>query len=153
LRKMAQTGALARVILAGHNAAAHEADSLGVPSLQVEAKPDLGVEELEDIARQADFGLIWNWASILTKSTVFANLCAFGLPTIIGQKGSDTRTGLTIEFAALGCDGSGESIARTAAAIADPSTRTKLQTNALRLAETTLSWPSVAEALSRHFVP
>lgn len=151
LRRLVTEGIVARLVVAGQGATAAEARNLRHGTLTVAARPDLEAEEFMALAREADFGLTWNWAPILTKSTVFANLCALGLPAIVGERAGSQDTGLPIEPAMLACNGRADNVRRIAAAIAEPATRATLQANARRLAETVLGWPSVATTLARHF--
>lgn len=152
LRNLSATGALTRLVLAGHAAAPDEANAVRTAALEIVAKPDLDAEALRLVANGCDFGLVWNWASILGKSTVFANLCALGVPAVIGRKGTGETTGFGVVPAALACDGSRAEVDRAARELGDPARRAELRANALRLAREDLSWEVVAARLGAHFV-
>lgn len=142
---------MTRLILAGDQARADEADDLRRAGVEVVARPNLDETQLAVVAAEADFGLVWNWPPILTKSTVFANLCTLGLPAVIGVKGRDRHTGLPLEPAAVVCDGGAADIEEAIRALADPERRAELRRNGLRLAQTTLDWSAVAAKLRDHF--
>lgn len=147
LKHMIKTGKLTRLLLAGHGARREEA--AGFNGAAVETKVDVTPLEFAEVARQADFGLVWNWASILTKSGVFANLCARGVPSIIARVAGDARSELPWK-PMIECDDGGDVVA-TASAMADPAMRATLRKNAQELSARVLGWDVVASQLDRHF--
>lgn len=150
LCQLAVTGKLARIIIAGDKASAQELRGLGALRLEILARPNLDAEQFAAVAT-ADFGLVWNRPSTLTKSTVFANLCALGVPTVIANGEKNEDAGLPISPVAIvaGTDRIGIELA--AAKIVDPALRAELRSNASQLTRTCLSWDMVAERLANHF--
>lgn len=139
LRRWGETGRLARLMLAGDDARADEARSFAHPSVRITAHPSLDAAALHALAAEADCGLVWNWASILTKSTVFANLCALGVPAVIsGRAGRDA--GLPVAAAMIVGGTTRAEIDAAIDALSDPSRRAPLRTRAGELARDYLSW-------------
>lgn len=150
LRTLASSGRLSRVILAGDDAQSDEADGILPTGVPREAHRALDAAQLAALAARADFGLVWNWPSILTKSTVFANLCALGLPAVVAQ-GPDEIHGTPEARGYLISGGKSPAAHDELVALTDARRREAVQTRAVELARTTLSWSHTATLLTAHF--
>jgi len=143
LRQLARTGRLSRLMLAGDGAREEEAESFAHSAVPISAHPNLDAAALRALAAEADCGLVWNWAPILTKSTVFANLCALDIPAVISGRGGHDA-GLPVSPAMIVGGKTRREIDRTIRALTDAAHRATVRANARALADDYLSWSRTA---------
>lgn len=148
-----ESGLLARLIVAGREARVDELPVGIRERIKCVAEPEVDAARMTALARQVDFGLVWNWPPILTKASVFANLCAAGIPALTALRGTDADAGLPGPPAFVACDGSRAGVRRVLAVLADPRVREALRTGVREVSRTRLGWDVVAPALERHFFP
>lgn len=139
LQQLLRQGRLSRLMLAGDGAHADEARALAAPAVRITAHPGLDPTGLRALAADADCGLVWNWAPILTKSTVFANLCALGVPAVISGRGGHDA-GFEGEPAMIVGDNDRDEIDRAIRLLTDATQLDAVRARARGLADSHLSW-------------
>jgi hypothetical protein len=151
LARLARSGVLGRVVVAGDEARPEETHRWAGLAISTSAHPGIDSAGLAALAATADFGLVWNWAAILTKSTVFANLCALGVPAVIARRGGELDGGWGDQVPAFLGGRRDADLDRSVGEIADPVRRAAVSARGLALAQTRLSWDAVAAQLETHF--
>jgi hypothetical protein len=146
LEALAREGGLERVVVAGADAQADELRGASWRHVRVDARPGLDSAALAALGAEVDFGLVWNWPAILTKSTVFANLCALGVPTVAVRRG-EANAQLPV---LLSNDGR-EDVMCVGAELRQPARRAAWRAAALAAARTQLSWDRAVRTLETHF--